>query len=286
MRPEGRLPNFLVIGAMKAGSTSLYNYLREHPQVFMTSYKEPEFFVAEKNWDRGVRWYESLFSDAGEALAVGEASTSYTKFTEYPGVPQRIASVIPDARLIYILRNPVDRIRSMYEHMVITGREGRPIDEAVLGDDIYIGPSLYAENIRRYLELFPREQLHVALTDDLVSDVQGSLSAVTRFLGLPAVEGYSPAARTDLKTSERRPDRRLKTMLRDTPAAYRLLESLPAPLRKGVRTLASRPPLDGRPELGVEAENRLRNRLAPDLEQLQSLLGPGFDAWGLLPAKS
>lgn len=284
MRPEGRLPNFLIIGAMKAGSTSLYNYLREHPHVFMTSYKEPEFFVAEKNWKRGVRWYEGLFVGAGDALAVGEASTSYTKFTEYRGVPERIASVLPDARLIYILRHPVDRIRSMYEHMVITGRERRPIDEAVT-DDIYVGPSLYAENISRYLEFFPREQLHVGLTDDLVADLHGSLEAVAQFLGLPATPSYSPAQRTDLKTSERRPDRRLKTLLRDTPVAYRALERLPGPVRAGVRTLASRPPLDSRPRLSADAERRLGERLGPDLEQLQSLLGPSFHAWGLLSGR-
>lgn len=285
MDAKGRLPNFLIIGAMKSGSTSLYNSLREHPRVYMTSYKEPEFFVAEKTWSRGIGWYERLFADAGDALAVGEASTAYSKFMEFPGVPARIHGVIPDVRLVYILRQPIERIRSMYEHMVLTGRERRPIDEAVAEESLYVGPSLYAANIQRYLDYFPREQLHVVLTDDMVRDLSGTFRQVTDFLGLPTAEPFVPTPRTDLKTSERRPDRRVKTWLRDSPAAYRIFDMLPGPVRHGVRTLTSRPAPRERPELSADTESRLRERLAPDLEELQRLLGPGFDAWGLLSAK-
>ncbi len=282
MKSAGRLPNFLIIGGMKCGTTSLYNYLREHPRVFMTSYKEPEFFVAEKNWSRQVAWYERLFADAGDALAVGEASTSYAKLTEFPGVPARVHSVVPDVRLIYILRHPIDRICSMYEHMVLTGRERRPIDDAVLADPMYIGASLYAANIRCYLEYFPREQLHVMLTDNLVDDHVAALQKVTSFLGLPPEDTFVPTPRTDLKTSDRRPDRRVKTLLRDSPAAYRVVEQLPRPLRDGVRKLATRPASDGRPLLSTDAERRVLARLEPDLADLQDILGPGFQAWGLL----
>jgi hypothetical protein len=281
MQSRGRLPNFLIIGAMKSGSTTLYNHLRDHPRAFLTSYKEPEFFVAEKTWSRGLAWYEGLFADAGDALAVGEASTAYTKFTEFRGVPARISSVVPDARLIYILRQPIERIRSMYEHMVLTGRERRPIDEAVVNDSMYIGPSLYAANIRRYLDYFPLEQLHVVLTDDLEQDLVGTMSRVTDFLSLPPEETFVPVPRTDLKTSERRPDRRLKTWLRDSPTAYRAFEVLPGSVRKGLRAVTSRPPSGNRPQLGADAERRLLERLEPDLADLGDILGPRFATWGL-----
>src|SRR5205807_10151578 len=79
-RGVGHLPTFFVIGAMKAGTESLWQYLRRHPQVFMTEVKEPDYFAEELNWSRGLRWYTELFREAGIALAVGEASTSYSKF--------------------------------------------------------------------------------------------------------------------------------------------------------------------------------------------------------------
>ena len=144
----GRLPDFLVIGAMKAGTTTLYNHLRRHPDVFVPTYKEPEFFVAEKTWERGAAWYRRLFAAAPDGAVLGEASTSYAKCTEFTGVPERIHSLIPHVKLVYVLRHPIERIESMYEHMVLTGRESRTIDQAVLQDAArYVGPSLYGLNL-------------------------------------------------------------------------------------------------------------------------------------------
>lgn len=282
MKRPGRLPNFLVIGAMKSGSTSLYNHLRDQPQVFMTSYKEPEFFVAEKTWSRGIGWYRSLFSEAGQARAVGEASTSYTKFTEFAGVPERIHSILPDVRLIYILRHPLARIESMYNHMVLTGQENRLIDEAVLTDKRYLGPSLYAQNIRGYLDYFPRVQLHIMLTDELEQDPLQALKGVTAFLEIPDPRSVR-VARVDLRTSDRRTDRRLKTWLRDVPSAHLMLQRLPESVQARLRTATSRQSPTRRPTLSKPTEAELLERLGPDLAELRAILGAGFDGWGLLP---
>src|ERR687895_490160 len=108
------LPNFLIIGAAKAGTTSMWAYLREHPQVFMAEPKELHFFVAESNWKRGMRWYESHFQDATNAVAIGEACGAYTRFPRFRGVSERIASIVPHARLIYLVRHPIDRMVSNY----------------------------------------------------------------------------------------------------------------------------------------------------------------------------
>lgn len=276
------LPNFLIIGAMKSGTTSLYNYLRQHPRVFMPDYKEPEFFVAEKTWGRGTKWYASLFAGAEDELAIGEASTSYTKYTEFPGVPERIKLVLPEVRLIYILRDPIARIQSMYEHMVLTGQERRPIDAAVLNDARYLGPSMYAANIRLYLAHFPRERLHVMLADNLRADPLGAIGGVTSFLGLPPAASFAPSARADLQTNERRADRRVKTLLRKSPEAYLVYERLPATVRETLRKLTSQASPTRRPQLGAEAEQELRALLRPDAEELRALLGGDFGGWGLL----
>jgi hypothetical protein len=277
--PSGRLPDFLIIGAMKAGTTTLYNHLACHPRVFLPDYKEPEFFVAEKNWGRGLSWYQSLFSGASGEQLVGEGSTSYTKFSEFPGVPGRIHATAPAAKLIYILREPVERIRSMYAHMVLTGRERRPIDEAVLADDTYLGPSKYGENLRRYLDEFPREQLHVMLTEDLASDPTRAVRGVTRFLGVPDVEGFVRGDRADLRTSDRRADRWFKSRARGVAALEIGFRRLPGPAQRAVRRIATHEATGADATLLPETERELRQRLSADGAQLRRLLGPVAPTW-------
>ena len=115
------LPTFLIIGTMKGGTTSLYRYLRQHPEVFMPERKELNFFVdeyagppidppEERNWSRGITWYEHQFADAERERAVGEASANYSRHPTYPGVAERIAAVVPNVKLIYVMRNPIDRV--------------------------------------------------------------------------------------------------------------------------------------------------------------------------------
>jgi hypothetical protein len=135
------LPTFVVIGAMKAGTVNLRHYLDEHPHVFIGR-GEPNFFIAEDNWPRGRGWYESLFDGADRAAAIGECSPCYTWAHLYRGVPERMAQVVPEARLVYVVRDPIARMQSMYTHQVSAGRERRRAEVALL-DDRYLGPSLY-----------------------------------------------------------------------------------------------------------------------------------------------
>jgi hypothetical protein len=280
---KGRLPNFLIIGAMKSGSTTLHGHLRRHPDVFLTAYKEPEFFVAEKNWSRGVEWYQRLFAEAGSALAVGESSTSYTKYTEFPGVPERIASLIPDVRLVYILREPVDRMVSMYHHQVLTGRESRPIDDALLTDPLYLGPSLYAANMRRYMGWFPRDQLHVMFTDDLAQDPGESVRRVSRFLGVDDGPTVEPSQEVLLRTSDRRADRRLKARLRGVAPLEIAFQRAPEPIKASLRRLTTREPSAlAAAAILPETRQRLREKLADDLADLRTMLDSGLPAWGAL----
>ncbi|HEX6473777.1 MAG TPA: sulfotransferase, partial [Candidatus Limnocylindria bacterium] len=135
----GRLPNFLVIGAAKSGTTALWSLLRQHPQVFMPALKEPHHFAFDAdqpapqfrgpgaNLHRdavtGTDAYRALFADAGEALAVGEASATYLYVA---ASVERIRAAIPDARLVAILRQPADRAYSSYLHLKRQGREPAP----------------------------------------------------------------------------------------------------------------------------------------------------------------
>jgi hypothetical protein len=175
-------PTFLVIGAMKAGTTSLHRYLAAHPQVFAAPDKELNFFVEEMNWSRGWSWYEAHFSDAGSALAVGESSPSYTSYPWRKGVPERIAAALPDVRLVYLLRHPVDRLQSQYSHRAMK-EERRPPEEAVF-DDRYLGKSRYAEQVEQYLEHFDRGQLLLVGSEDLSERRVETMARVYSFVGV------------------------------------------------------------------------------------------------------
>lgn len=195
------LPSFLLIGAMKSGTTTLWWYLREHPDVFMATPKEPNFF--NDHWHRGVGWYERLFAGAGATPARGEASVRYTSYPDDPECPSRIASVVPDARLLFVVREPVARMRSHYLHEVAALRERRPIEQALRENPIYLDRSRYATQLERYLDHFAREQLLVLRAEDLFRDPSGVLPGVYGFLGVdPAFRPASPGRR-DNETAQR-----------------------------------------------------------------------------------
>jgi hypothetical protein len=278
------LPTFVIIGTMKGGTTSLYHYLRAHPQVFMTETKELHYFVAEKNLSRGLGWYERNFASAGDALAVGEASPDYTKYPIHPGVPKRMAETVPDARLLYVIRNPVERIRSHYLHDVARGRERRPIAEAVPGSMHYLAPSRYALQIEQYLEHFPREQLLVLLSEDLRNDRAATLRRVYRFLG---VDPDWEAPDQDLEynaTGAKATPGPLMRAARRIPGASRLRRLAPGQVTAAERLLGrSRQRVDvdaGR--VTPELRQTLIADLAPDLERLRAYMPAEFDAWSLV----
>ena len=202
-----RLPNFLVIGAPKSGTTALYNFLRQHPQVYMSPNKEPRFFACDARpldyrgpfenglinktsiWKR--EHYAALFGGARDELALGEATPSYLWF---PGTPERIQALLPHARLVAVLRQPADRAFSHYMMHRRDGREPLSFEDALraepqrLAANWYYGryrlAGYYHRHLSRYYELFPREQIRVYLYDDLVRDAAALLRDIFRFLGV------------------------------------------------------------------------------------------------------
>lgn len=283
-RHDRVLPDFLVIGTMKGGTTSLYNYLAAHPQVFMPDLKELHYFVAEKNLVRGAAWYERQFRAAGDAIAVGEASPDYTKYPLHRGVPARIAGLIPDVRLIYLVRNPVERIRSHYLHDVARGRERRPIGAAVPGNEHYLAPSRYALQIEEYLEYFGRDQLLVMTSESLRSDRRAAMRRVHEFLGVDADWSAPVQDREFNATSRKTAPGPLLRAARRIPGAGRARLLAPRPVMAVERLLGrSRQPVDTRAGMLTEGLHRqVVNELAPDLARLRGYMGRDFDAWGLL----
>jgi len=243
--PRSRLPDFFIIGAMKAATTSLYLYLEHHPQIHVSHPKEPAYFIDGRDRDRGLDWYKSLF--VTRCRLAGEASTSYSKATRFPEVPKRLREAVPEARLIYILRDPLERIVSHYLHCLREGWEKRPFEEALYHDGpprLYVDASRYAFQLERYLEYFPMEQILILETERLAEEPGKTLDETCRFLGL----------------KNKIPQEAL-----------------------GVRynTTRSRMPKTERPEISPALRRHLSDQLAPDIARLRALTGKPFQSWSL-----
>src|SRR2546423_2379607 len=266
------LPTFAVIGAMKAGTTSVYAALNEHPHVFMCSPKEPQFFTT--RWERGLGWYEQLFAPAGDALARGDASTSYTDFPRKPEAAARMQGVVPDIRLVYLVRDPVARMRSHYRHRVADGLEDRPVEVALL-DDRYVDRSRYALQIEQYLRYFSPEQLLVLPADDLLKG-GSSWTRLLEFIGVDS--SYQPPATAHANEAEARLRLRPSTRaLRSRVTGTTLYRLAPASLRTVVRKAGKRTATANDDAVVTpELRDAIWQRLEDDMQRLADMTGITF----------
>ncbi|MCF8042040.1 MAG: sulfotransferase domain-containing protein [Desulfarculaceae bacterium] len=185
------LPNFLVIGAQRSGTTSLFQVLKRHPQVFIPDVKEVNFFFHDNHYRRGVEYYQSFFKGApSSALAVCEASPGYIC---KPGVAQRIHDLMPQAKLVAVLRNPVDRAYSQYWDNRRFLAEPLSFEQAIdvaltpeyrHGERGYFSRGAYINQIESYLELFKRERMLVLIFEDLKQDPEAVFGRCFDFLGV------------------------------------------------------------------------------------------------------
>lgn len=185
-----RFPDFVIIGAAKSGTTTLYQYLCRHPAVYMSNPKEPEFFARDEVYSLGSEWYASLFEQAEPDQICGEASTKYTN-SDYPQSAERLARLVSNPKLIYIMRNPIDRAYSHYVQRIKTAQNTkskleitRTFEEAIEQEEFLLRSSLYLEQIENYLRYFPRESFLFLLMEDLIEHPQDVLRQTCSFLGL------------------------------------------------------------------------------------------------------
>lgn len=252
-----RLPTFLIIGAPKAGTTSLHEYLAAHPQIAMTSNKEPMCFER-ANWEQAIESYEELFTE--DAPIRGESSTAYSSFPWVPEIPDRVRATIPDAKLIYLVRDPIERMRSHYAQNVWDRLPVRPFDE--LMDDLEhpmnmpVWCSRYATQLERWTDRFGADRVLVLDQHDLLRAREATLARVLAFLG--ADPGFSSPAwqaehnRTDVRREPRR-----------GPLGRWLTRAVP------------------KPELTPVQRERLVALLAPEMERFRAMTGLPFDGWSV-----
>jgi hypothetical protein len=281
------LPTFLVIGAKKSATTSLHRALQAHPDVWVPAEKRTEFFSTDA-WDLGVAWYAGRFAKGEGRAAVGECSNSYTRWPNVRGVPERVRRVVPEARLVYLVRDPLARSVAHYRHALVEGWEQRPVGEALLGNPSeFVLRSCYALQLQQYLEHFPRDQVLVVTTEDLRDHRAATLARTFEFIGVAPDPsgGHGDGGAVHNRGEDMRAEGSLVRRVRRAPAYRVVRRAVPARIRdRAWRATTRVPEIDpGALELPRDVRDELLDRwIRPDLVSLRGIIGGDFHCWGLL----
>ena len=271
----GILPDFIIIGAMKAGTTTLYEYLSHHPQVGMSREKETDYFVAGRGLERGLQWYQSQFSPGRQVY--GEASPNYTKSQAFPGVADRVAKLIPGCKLIFIARDPIARAQSQYRHAVLSGATVPPPDHLFGSQQLQhlIDISSYAIQTDPWLARFPRENILFLQLEALIADPAPVLSDLAGFLGISddwPIPGAIAANSSD--SLARLPPWLFE--LRKLRVAGWLKQVMSAQRRSQLKRLVQGQKTRVAPSLPPAVLDHIRAELAQDMARFERISGLGF----------
>lgn len=274
---DGQLPTFVIIGAMKGGTTMLHGLLRTHPEVFASREKELHFFTEAMNLKLGVGWYRGHFRT--DRLIRGETSPSYAAWPRHAGVPERMHAFIPEARIVYCVRDPVERAISHYKHALALGRDHGPIDQGILQEP-FVLRGRYWTQIERYLAAgYPMERIHLMQSERLRSHRAETLAGVLRFLGADP-DAPMPASRGEVHVSDRKrvPTLRGRAVRR---AILPLMERLPSRVRGPIQRTILWPVSEPMPRLSLrpETRDRLREMFAEEAATLRERTGQPFEGW-------
>jgi len=278
------LPNLIVIGAAKCGTTSLRAYLDLHPEIAMATTRrssELDFFSHEDRWRRGARWYERRFRDAPVR---GEVSPSYTHYPLYPAVPERMAGLVPDARLVYLVGDPIERVASLWHYATANHAETRSFEDALERRyELYVAASRYATQLERFLPYFPEERILVVDQQDLRHDRAAALREIFGFVGVD--ESFSsPRFEEDrnVTVETRRVTRLGRTTYRALHATigYEVTRAVAGRVPGRIPVLERRGRGE-RPAVAGELHERLVAELAPEAARLRELTGRRFAGWSV-----
>ncbi len=288
---EGRIgiPDFFIVGAPRCGTTALYTYLKDHPDIFMSQIKEPNFFANYLGKHRKVRTlpeYLDCFTGVQGEKRIGEASVSY--LASHTSA-KMIKQFSPLASIIIMLRNPVDVMYSMYYLRRFSNLEDQPSFGAALDADArgrkvaeltYRERAEFATQVERYITVFGREKIHFIVYDDFKIDTKSVFQNTLRFLG---VCSNSKEDFPRINGNRRARSRFLWRLVRQPPVPLRRI-MLPLTSRRfrsavGGRLLQLNTIEEPRPPMEAELRNRLRKEFAPDIHRLSMLLDRDLTSW-------
>lgn len=279
-----RLPHFLIIGSMKAGTTSLYRDLLTNDRVFMPARKEPNNLCDDHVLtEKGRAEYAALFDAAREGQVLGEASTSYTKLPDFPGVPERCMKVLgADVKLIYLVRDPVVRAISHHRHASELGVITSPIDEAVHQHPMLVNYSKYAVQLRAWRDVYGQDSVMVIRFEDYVKDRPSWTARVSEHLGIEPRPDLVEVEKVFNKAEDKRVSKGPFALIQRQPIYRKMIKPL---LPRSIRERASRnllPKAEG--DVAPPSESTLKfliDQLRDDSRELASMVGSPKPWWDL-----
>jgi hypothetical protein len=271
------LPNLIVIGAAKCGTTSLHAYLDDHPEIAMSRTKELNFFMGE-DLGRDLAWYASHFLDAPVR---GETSPGYALWPVVPGVPERMSAAVPDARLVYVVRDPIARLVAHWVHSSRWGHDPSFAEAVRDRDSRYVAGSRYATQLERYLAHFSADRILVVDSHELRRERTAALHRIFRFVGVRETATALAAPELNVGAGSIRRNRAGKlvaaglarTLGRER--AGRLRAHVPEPLTRPLTHRLVLPRVEG------DLRRRLEEILRPEVDRLRELTGLPFETWSL-----
>jgi hypothetical protein len=260
------LPDFVIIGAMKCGTTTLAAQLGAQPGIFLTTPKEPNFFSDDEIYARGLDWYQSLFGDAPPGAIKGEASTHYTKLPDHPKAVERLKSSVPRARFVYMIRNPVSRAASHYMHGWSEKRMTGDFRHAFETFPELVNYGRFGMQIAPYVDAFGLDNICLTSLELLTADPRRELQRIASFVGQDSPvewDSEDQARNTSVKRYRRMP---MHGLLIDSWPARTLRRNLvPKSLRRWVRGQRS---MTQRPEIPPDVRAKLESVFAVDRDVL------------------
>jgi Sulfotransferase domain len=281
---HAELPNLIIVGGLKCGTTSIHHYLGLHPEIQMSKPKELNFFVGELNWDLGLDWYASRFDNRFKVR--GESSPHYTNAPRFDGVAERIREHCPDARLIYMVRDPIKRILSHWVHATGAGYETREMVPTLSEPDTsYMNRSKYWMQLQPYLERFERSQIEVITQEELQTEREQTMRKAFAFAGVDATFTSEQFDREWEKSSAKQGDKyQFMEKLIKLPGFRsfdRNFDRLPESMRWLVEKVVHDPekPPAPKPKLPDDLFETVRGRFGEDVAELQRFAGREFAGW-------
>ncbi|MEL6475840.1 MAG: sulfotransferase [Pseudomonadota bacterium] len=276
-------PHFVIIGAMKCGTSTLQAQLAAQPGIFMTEPKEPNFFSNDAVFAQGLGWYRGLYASAAEGDLTGEASTHYTKLPTYPDTITRLAAEAPSPRLVYVIRDPFDRLVSHFIHEWTMGEMGGSLDEAIKAHPELVAYSRYAMQIRPWIEQFGADAVCLSALEQIKADPAGELARVAAHIGYAGTPGWQEESAQMNASAERIRRFPLYDLVVDNPVATWLRRTLvPQGLRDAVK---GRLQMKDRPELSAGKRAELVETFRAEFAELRALF-PGNAALDAAARKS
>lgn len=266
-----KLPDFILIGAMKSATSTLHEQLAVQPGIFMSSPKEPNFFSDEPQYAKGISWYSTLFESAVAGDLCGESSTHYTKLPTYPKTVERIFEHLPDVKTIYVMRHPIDRLVSQYIHQWTQREISVDINDAIAKHPELIAYSQYSQQLEPYFATFGKDRVLPVFFERVLQEPQEELTRICQFIGYAG----KPVWDRELDAQNVSSQRMRKNSWRDTLVEFPVLKTvrknfIPQSWRDRVKTLWM---MKEKPQIDAEQMAYLKTVFDRDLAILGSWLG-------------